>query len=210
VPTTDAVHRATAEAVFDEAPSLETRARARLKEAGCAEPSLSVTVKFVDATDEWTGRDYQIEFRRQAAGRDGKRPPKAVTPTRSELQLVVVAGKAERSRYSLTDTRINLGRLTSVVDRQQRVVRHNQVAFADADDEINQSVSRTHAHVRFEPDSGEARLHDDGSTHGTRVLRGGRTLEAPRGGRGITLRDGDEVLLGQARLRVTLKSTRKS
>jgi hypothetical protein len=39
-------------------------------------------------------------------------------------------------------------------------------------------------------------------------VRAGRTIEVPRGARGLLLRDGDEVVLGQARLRVTIGRTK--
>jgi hypothetical protein len=211
VATHGAHHRATAEAVFAEPPSLEERARTRLVQAGCAGvDALDVTVKFVDASGaEWSGSEYHLEFRRHRTARDAARKQKAALAPVQEVQLAVLAGKADRSRYALRESRINVGRLATVVDSQQRIIRHNHVAFADSDDAVNQTVSRTHAHIRFDRASGEARLHDDGSTRGTRVLRDGRTLEAPRGGRGITLRDGDEVQMGEARVRVGLKPPSK-
>jgi hypothetical protein len=211
VPTTDAHQRATAEAVFAEAPSVEDRIRTRLRQAGCRDvDGLTATVKFVDgAAKEWAGREYHVEFRRHAA----RAPSRAAKPPAEdvrELQLAIVTGIASKARYTFESSRINLGRLENVIDRQQRVIRQNQVAFVDGDDDISQSVSRAHAHIRFDAAGGDARLHDDGSTHGTRVVRGGRTIDVPRGGsRGLKLRDGDEVLLGQARLRITLRSVRR-
>ena len=212
LPTIDAHHRATAEAVFAEAPSLEERVRTRLRNGGCADvDGLVVRLKFVDGTsDEWSGRDYHIELRRRATPPPPNRAGKTRTGDHRELHLVVVAGTAARSRYSFNTPRINLGRLADVLDRQQHIVRQNQVAFLDGDDDVSQSVSRTHAHIRFDAGPGEAHLHDDGSTHGTRVVRAGRTIIVPRGGgRGLKLRDGDELLLGQARVRVELRSARR-
>ena len=212
MPTTNAHERATAEAVFAEAPSLEERVRTRLRQGGCADvDALAVALKFVDGTaDQWAGREYHIEFRRRAAPRPPNRAVKARVDSVRALHVVVVAGTAAKSRYSFNASRVNLGRLTDVVDQHQRIVRQNQVAFVDDDDDVSQSVSRTHAHVRFDARTGEARLHDDGSTHGTRVVRAGRTITVPRGGgRGIKLRDGDEVLLGQARVRVELRPARR-
>ena len=212
IPTTDDHQRATAEAVFAEPPLIVDRVRTRLRHAGCRDvDGLTVTVTFVDGTsDEWVGRDYHIKFHRHTAPRSPKRVAKPRLPPPHELQLVVVAGTAARTRYTVADSRINIGRLENIVDRQQRIVRQNQIAFADSENDVNQSVSRTHAHVQFDVATGDARLHDDGSTHGTRVVRGGRTIEVPRGGRGIALRDGDEVQVGQARLRVTLRPVRKA
>jgi len=52
-------------------------------------------------------------------------------------------------------------------------------------------------------------VHDDSSTHGTRVVRSGRTLIIARNsGRGVKLRDGDQVRLGQAGVRVEVRPAR--
>ena len=205
----DAHHRATAEAVFAESPSLAERARTRLRHAGCAgADAVNVTLKFV-AAEPQPGREYAIAFRRRPATRQTKPSSPSRVP-QHELHAAVIAGAAFRSRYSFTTGRINIGRLADVVDRQQRIVRKNQIVFVDGDDAIGQSVSRAHAHITFDPATGDARLHDDGSTHGTHVVRGGRTLAVPRGGgRGLKLQDGDEVQLGQARLRVEVRRARK-
>ncbi len=212
LPTADPRHRATAEAVFAEIPSLETRVRTRLRQRGCVDvDGVSVALKFVDrAADEWSRPDYRVELRRRAASLQPARAAKVPTENHRELHIVVVTGTTAKSRYSFAAARINLGRLADVLDRQQRIVRQNHVAFLDGDDDVSQSVSRTHAHIRFEAATGEAHLHDDGSTHGTRVVRAGRTINVPRGGgRGLKLRDGDELLLGQARARVEVRLARR-
>jgi hypothetical protein len=212
IPTTDAHHRATAEAVFTEPPSLQERVRARLLAVGCGNSDVvSATVRFVDGTSApWKGRDYDIEFRRSTSAKTPRKTAKGDADASHDLHLTVLSGAAAKSRYCLKLARINLGRLNEVLDLQQRVVRQNQVAFLDGDDEASQSVSRAHAHMRFDARSGETVLHDDGSTHGTRVVRAGRTIVVPRGGRGLKVRDGDEVVLGQARLRVEVRSARST
>ena len=208
LPTTDAHQQATTEAVFAEPPAIEERVRARLRQAGCRDvDDVAVTIAFVDAAS-WTsaGRDYHIDCSRHTAPLTPARKTKVRAPEPRELHLQVLAGAASRGRHTLSEPRINLGRLENVLDRQQRVIRHNHVAFVDRDEAVNQSVSRAHAHIRFDSATGDARLHDDGSTLGTRVVRGGRTLEVPRGERGLALRDDDEILLGQARLRVQIRA----
>lgn len=209
IPTVEPHQRATAEAVFAEPPALEERVRARLRSAGCvAAGDVVVKLDFVDGTlAEWVGREYAIEFTREAATRKPKRQLSLRTQRIHELHLAIIGGKAAKARYSFATGRVNLGRLTDVLDRHQRVIRQNHVAFID-DDDASQSVSRAHAHIRFDAATGEARLHDDGSTHGTRVVRAGRSIDVPRGGRGITLRSHDEIALGQARVRVELKPAR--
>ena len=70
----------------------------------------------------------------------------------------------------------------------------------DDESEINRTVSRRHAHIAW---SGtEFRVFDDRSAHGTRIVRGGKTIPVPAGARGVRLTSGDELLLGSARLRV--------
>jgi hypothetical protein len=211
ISTPDAHYRATAEAVFAERPSIEERVRTRLRDAGCGDAdNVTVTLTFVDSTPEQcAGHEYRLAFSRSVTSSKPARPRKARAATHYEVHLAVLAGKATKTRYSFDATRINLGRLGEVLDSHQRLLRQNHVSFVDAGDETSQSVSRAHAHIRFDEATGDARLHDDGSTHGTRVVRSGRTIEVPRGaGRGVALRNADEVVLGQARLRVEVRPTR--
>jgi predicted component of type VI protein secretion system len=71
----------------------------------------------------------------------------------------------------------------------------------------NDSVSRRHAHIVYSESSREYRVHDDGSAHGTCVLRNSTTIAVPSGSRGIRLQSGDEIVLGEARVRVRITST---
>jgi hypothetical protein len=123
-----------------------------------------------------------------------------ISPAR--IELTVLVGAAEQTTYSLAADRIDLGRSVEVRDRRHRLVRMNHVAFIDQRGEVNQSVSRQHAHITFDAGSGTYRLHDDGSVHGTDIMRNGRTITVPTGSRGVRLRAGDEIVLGDARLRV--------
>lgn len=207
----DAHARATAQALYTGPPSLEERVRARLRQAGCAGvDALTATVKFVERPQAaWPTREYHVGFRRSTARPRSTRD--ATTPAqRLEIHLAILSGTAAKARYNFTASRINLGRLADVLDRDHRVARQNHVAFDDGGDDVTQSVSRAHAHIAVHATTNEARLHDDGSTHGTRIVRTGRTISVPRGGRGVALRDGDEVLLGQARLRVSLRTVARA
>jgi predicted component of type VI protein secretion system len=47
------------------------------------------------------------------------------------------------------------------------------------------------------------RVHDEGSSRGTSVIRDGRGQPVPRG-RGLRLRSGDVLVLGDARVRVKI------
>jgi hypothetical protein len=121
--------------------------------------------------------------------------------------VTVLNGIAERRTCSFAAMRIDLGRCTEVRDSRHRLIRTNHVAFVEGSGEVNQSVSRRHAHISHEPRSREFRLHDDGSEHGTGIVRTGRTFAVPRGSRGVRLHSGDEIVLGEARLRVRFGST---
>jgi pSer/pThr/pTyr-binding forkhead associated (FHA) protein len=116
----------------------------------------------------------------------------------------VVRGTAERRTYSFAARRIDLGRCAEVRDTRNRLIRTNHVAFVEGSGEVNQSVSRRHAHIAYEPTSGGYRVRDDGSVHGTSVVRSGCTVAVPPGSHGVRLRMGDELVLGEARLRIRL------
>jgi pSer/pThr/pTyr-binding forkhead associated (FHA) protein len=118
--------------------------------------------------------------------------------------LTVVRGTTERKTYSFAARRIDLGRCAEVRDTRHRLVRTNHVAFVEGAGEINQSVSRRHAHITYEVESGTYRLRDEGSAHGTSVVRDGSTLTVSPGSLGVRLRAGDEVVLGEARLRIRI------
>jgi len=190
------------EAVFDGEPPLQQRIVERLESAGCDVSTLVVKVVYVsEAKPGWTAPEYHVDFDRVAAAAPPPQPVRAPIP---RIRLVVVAGTAEQSQYSCAMARIDIGRCAEVRDQRRRLLRTNHVAFADTDAPPNRSVSRRHAHIRYAADVREYRLYDDGSEQGTGVLRSGRTIGVPPGSRGIRLQSGDEIVLGEARLRVGL------
>jgi hypothetical protein len=102
----------------------------------------------------------------------------------------------------LISTRNSLGRLAEVIDADGRLTRKNDVAFGDDGHAPNPSVSRAHAHIDFDPERAVSRLFDDWSAHGTTVIKGGSVIPVPQGpSKGVALRHGDEIVLGQASLR---------
>lgn len=187
------------EAVFAEGRALEHDLRVRLEEEGAElPPGFTVEVRLAE---ELGGRPYAIEY--------GSAPAKpaetsAETERARAIALEIVEGTAERQRYEFAGkTRIQIGRLGDVLDSGKRIVRRNDVAFAEAEGPPNSTVSRAHAHLEWDRGTGRYRLFDDGSAFGTTVLREGRIVPVPRGaGKGIALESGDEILAGQARLRV--------
>jgi hypothetical protein len=194
--------RARFEAVLADGQSLRGRIVTQLAAAGCAidDIDLDVTVNYESRPRKgWANQDFDIEFTRVEKSARRLREADALPP---RLELTVVNGTAERKTYALTSARIDIGRCPEVRDNHHRLLRTNHVAFLERSGDINQSVSRRHAHITFDPHSGSFRLHDDGSEHGTGIVRHGRSLPVPRGARGVRLESADEIVLGDARLRV--------
>jgi hypothetical protein len=188
------------EAVFAGDPPLPARIVERLQSGGCPTADIVVSIDYVARGQKhWRAREFDVAFGRVAEPVVGQ-PAVEATPARIELS--VARGVAERRSYSFLAHRIDLGRCAEVRDSRNRLVRTNHVAFTEGSGEINQSVSRQHAHIAYEPRTGDFRLRDDGSGHGTGIVRDGRTVDVPRGSRGVRLQSGDEIVLGEARLRV--------
>jgi hypothetical protein len=192
--------RARFSGVLDGPPSLQERIARTLRDAGCNVPGLQVKVAFVAQADPaWTTPEFHVDFGRGAV----QEPAPAGPATIPEVTLTVINGDAGTPAYTLVLDRINLGRCAEVRDNRNRLLRTNHVVFADASGAINETVSRSHAHIDCLT-SGELRLFDDRSSHGTSIVRNGRTIGVPAGSRGVRLQSGDEVVLGEARLSVTL------
>jgi hypothetical protein len=188
----DAARRELLKAAFGGDERLQNDIREALKGAGCEVPRGF-------RVDVATAADGPSPFRIEVAEAE----PEARTAAAQAAavgRLVVVKGKAEESEYRLGRPRINIGRMAELTDAAERVVRRNDIVFPEGADEVNQSVSRAHAHIRLE--DGEYRLADEGSEYGTRVFRDGHSIEVPPGNRrGEKLRPGDEIYLGRACLR---------
>jgi len=116
--------------------------------------------------------------------------------------LVTLNGAPSSQHFVVDRQTINVGREEEVVDSMGRPIRRNDLFFPETAHEANASVSRSHAHLRFDGTAGEWRIYDDGSSLGTGIFRQGRRIEVPaHAARGVLLRAGDEIYLGQVRLR---------
>lgn len=195
--------RARFEALVQQTPTLRDRIVERLQAAGCDARELQVDVSYpAKPKNGWTTPEYDVLFERIDAPPPPVRPADAPPP---RLDLTVSAGSAARRSYTFTGGRIDIGRRAEVIDQRQRLLRTNHVAFTEEGDEANQTVSRRHAHILYSPSSRAYRLRDDGSAHGTAVLRDGQTIPVPQGTRGTRLQSGDEIVLGRAKLRVRIE-----
>ena len=141
-------------------------------------------------------------------------PPKSepAPQTRRPPKLVVVRGKASQTELVLKKTRTNIGR-TVEITRLDGPSRRNDLAFTE-DNEINRTVSREHAHIIHHKTSGEYRLYNDRwykaagkpkDNCGLWIIRDGLSQEVHRNPRGAKLQPGDEIQLGQAMLKFTVR-----
>ena len=182
-------------------PPLEQRIGDRLRQRGCDAPALHVRIVYVAQGEPgWLAPGCHIDFSRVA---QSDRPASALTSAH-ELRLTVTRGAADKPSYTVSLDRINLGRCAEVRDHRNRLIRTNHVVFKDGEDAVNDTVSRHHAHIERLDGTGEFRLSDDRSAHGTSIGRKGKTIPVPSGARGVRLQSGDEICLGEARLRVRI------
>jgi hypothetical protein len=189
-------------AVAEGPPALRQRVVDRLRRAGCDVHRLELDVVYAArAKADWMAAEHHVTFERvEPAAKTAAVPD----PAPLQLEIAVTAGAAARRAYTFKGGRIDIGRRAEVLDGRQRLVRTNHIAFLEGDVGVNQSVSRKHAHIIYNPDAREYRVRDDGSARGTAVVRGGQTIPVPQGSRGTRLDSGDEIVLGQARLRVKM------
>ena len=187
----DEGQHATFEAAFVEDDGLQAQARDMLRDAGCQADAISV---LVEIEEDATAPPFQVSFKRV------EKPAKGAAVTAAKVRptawLYVVKGNAERPEYFIGKDVIYLGRLKEVTAKTGGLRRRNDVAFNDEET----TVSREHAHIRFE--EGKFRLFHDNGEAGTRLFRDGRVVALPTSGsRGTQLMSGDEIHLGDARLR---------
>ncbi len=126
------------------------------------------------------------------------------TKTLPDAVLIVLRGTAEPARCPLREV-TRIGRTEEVLDRHGRLVRRNDLVFADQQDEVNLSVGRIHSRVEYDPARAGFVVFDENSRHGTAVERGGRMMTTSHH-RGIALQDGDILHLGRARCQFVLLS----
>jgi hypothetical protein len=173
-------------AAFTGEGGLESQVKELLTEAGC-KGDVAVTVDIALGV----GEPFRMEYRRIS-----KRVEEAVLAKRPAAWLHVLKGRTEKAEYFFSKDTVYLGRLKEVASRDGGLRRRNDVAFDDEES----TVSREHAHIEYE--AGRFRLFHDSGTRGTKLFRDGRAVPVPAGGgRGAQLRSGDEIHLGEARLR---------
>ncbi len=164
-----------------DAESLEADVREVLADAGARARGVRLSVEHTDGP-------LEVLCLRE------KEKPAAMPPAK----LVVLRGEAEETELPIQATRVNIGRLREVLAAGGDLRRRNDIAFKDTES----TVSREHASIQFDAHCGRFRLYDSMSQRGTSVVRDGRTIAVPRGDlRGVQLQNGDEIHLGNARVR---------
>ncbi len=188
----DPAKRALFEAAFGQHRRLENDMRECLAGAQCELPAgFSLEIE----TAKNGPKTFEILYEVQNA-------PAVSTAKPEPARVVVVRGKANLDSFVLNKPRTNIGRLAELTDARHRVMRRNDIVFEDGADEANATVSRSHAHIHFDPETAEYRICDDSSEYGTRIFRDGRSIEVPSGGkRGEHLSAGDEIYFGRACIR---------
>jgi hypothetical protein len=191
--------RAALEALCAGPPTLQDRVVSRLLRAGCSRADVDLRVAFATAPGvHWARPDFHLVLSRLD---DAERV--ARTPA-FRVELTVTQGTADRGAYLFTSTPIAIGRGLEVRDSRHVLLRINHVAFTEGADDVNQSVSRRHARIESDPQTNRLRIIDDNSAQGTSVVRAGRGIAVPRGSRGLGLQSDDEIVVGQARLKIRI------
>ena len=189
----DETEQALLHAAFAQDSALEEDIRALLAEAGCP-VQLAVSVDITcDPASAGPAQPCRITY---SSGRP--RGEKKAVAARPPAKLTVVRGSADPPEFVIRASRVNIGRLQEVLGEKEGLRRRNDVAFADTE----ATVSREHAYIRYDAEADRYRICDHQSTRGTSVFRDGRRIEVPRASaRGVQLESGDEIHLGDARIR---------
>jgi hypothetical protein len=197
----DAERKTVLEALFDPAQMIDDIKSTLLSERVSPPEKLALMVHYpADAAV-----DLRIVCEKTAPEPEALPPPPPPEMPLIPVLLRTLEGSSSETEFVADRQRINIGRERDVVDSLGRAVRRNDLFFPEGADEANASVSRSHAHIRFDGASGEWRIYDDGSTLGTSLFRDGHRIDVPaHAPRGAKLLPGDEIYLGQARVRLEI------
>jgi hypothetical protein len=200
----DIAQSAVLDATLEAEGGLEAAARRRIAQARSEAPrdfTLQIR-RLAEKPADWPfDRFYRVQFDRVAPSCPPQEDAGAST------LVLTFAGAPGATTYRMTHGRMDIGRVAEVRDRDGRLVRRNAVAVSSEHDP-NGTVSRKHAHLKASDVEGRRVfwLFDDGSRYGTRLVRDGETVTVHAGTRGIRLRDGDEIHLGEVIVTVRLET----
>jgi hypothetical protein len=168
-------------------------------------PAVELTC-LAEAPASWSADQvYDVIYVRDApadTGRPAAATPGAMTPP--VLRVTVLKGVAVEPAFTFHEATVSIGRTADPTDDLGRV-RRNRIAFADVVDGVTETVGRAHARLRFDAETGDYRLYDEGSSNGTAIVRDGDVVVVPRRDpRGVRVRSGDEIQVGRAVLRLEI------
>lgn len=199
----DAEERAALEVAAREGWALEMEIAGRLRDRDCPVPP-DLTVDIVmeeEPLPQFGDRRYFVEYGKSETAAAAEQGP-AVRPM---IELTVLKGDSTQRVYEPAGPRIYLGRLEEVLDADGRVRRRNDVAFLEHG-EINSTVSREHARITWDGETGGYWLRAEQNASATRIYRAGRAIEvSAHDRRGVRLQPGDEIHLGRACLKVGMR-----
>jgi hypothetical protein len=182
------------EAAFNE-DGVQEDVRELLSEADSPAPGgFSLRLSVVeDAALALSGHPFAADY----SSAKGAAASKPIRHSRPHAKLTILRGEADVVEYTIQADRVNIGRLKEVIGDKNGLRRRNDIAFVDTET----TVSREHAYIRYDRESGKFRLYDSLSQRGTSVFRDGRRFEVPKGiTHGFQLRSGDEIHVGDARI----------
>jgi hypothetical protein len=189
----DATEQQIFEASLDAA-ELTAELRSQLVERGCRSDNVTVLIDVIQIEVNRDDAPFRIEYRRKRVEQPVTRPP---------AHLVVLQGNAAERDLAIDRDLVYLGRLNEVKNKAGGLERRNDLAFADTET----TVSRKHAWLRYDPAEGKFRAYNDpASSLGTQVFRDGRIIVCDST-RGVQLQSGDELHLGDARVRFELDTS---
>ena len=190
--------RAVLEGVIQEGWDLERAVHRLLERIDCrVSTRLSLLYHITEDDDpRFADRSFYVDYQQtESLPADGGRPV---------LELRIERGTTPEEVYVTSASRIHLGRSSEVLDRHGRLQRRNEIAFEEKG-EINATVSRQHATIRYDEESRAYWVRDNNSAGGTRIFRSGQPLAVGRHRQGVRLRDDDELTLGRAQILVKIQ-----
>jgi hypothetical protein len=198
-PRTEA-ERAAIQIAWMDGGDLQSDIDSALSRADCEYPkNLVVETRFRETAGiSPTSETFWVTF--EKAGRHASQPQPAESS--APLCLTVLNGMAEPARIELSAATTNLGRLREIFDQGGQLIRCNDVAFDEADNGVNETVGRTHAHIARQKDGRFALVNSRRNDRNpTAILRNGRSIPVILVAE--PLERGDVIQLGRARISVT-------
>lgn len=199
----DQGRRALLQSVLDAEPGLQQAVRSHLEARGEFVPADLVVEISTDTAGVQEGpgaSEFEIvpSIEKRAIAEPARGEVTVARAARPTAKLVVFSGSNVNQEFEITTDVINIGRVPEVRGSDHRPLRRNQVHF----DGREASVSRQHAHIRYDSETGEFRVYDDRSARGTRLFSNGTPIDVPAGrSRGEVLHSGDEIYFGSVGVR---------